>query len=254
MLDKFNNAIADTPFGRYFKLKNSGAPNARDTNFTTELHAGLTTFVTMAYIIAVNATVITDSGGPCVCNPNSTDLCVTDPDYLACQATVKKDLITGTTAISCIATALVGIFANLPIGLAPGMGLTVYFTYTVVGFHGTGKVPYETALAAVFIEGLLFVILSIFGIRQWLAKIIPMSIKVATGAGIGLFLSFIGLQSSAGIGLITYNPATIVTLGACPAQYYNATTRICSGHHMESPTTWLGILGFLLIVIMLLFR
>ncbi|CAG8690685.1 29650_t:CDS:2, partial [Racocetra persica] len=224
--------------GRHFKLENSGVPNARNTRFTTEFRAGLATFVTMAYIISVNAIILVDSGGPCVCNSGAGDLCVNDSDYLACQEIVKKDLITATAAVSCIATAIMGLFANLPLALAPGMGMNAYFTYTVVGFHGSGKIAYETAIAAVFVEGLLFVFLSVFGLRQLLARLIPMSIKIATGAGVGFFITFIGLQRSAGIALISHDPSTIVTLGGCPDQYYNKTTGICTGHNMESPTTW----------------
>lgn len=93
------------------------------------------------------------------------------------------------------------------------MGLNAYFTYNVVGYHGSGKVSYQTAVAAVLIEGCIFLILSIFGIRQWLARVIPMSIKVAMGCGIGLYLCFIGLQSSAGIGLVGLDKSTLVTLG-----------------------------------------
>ena len=84
---------------------------------------------------------------------------------------------------------MMGLCANMPIALAPGMGLNAYFTYTVVGFHGTGPVPYRLALAAVFVEGLVFVGLSILGLRQWLARAIPMSIKLASSVGIGLYLS-----------------------------------------------------------------
>ncbi|CAG8683422.1 22187_t:CDS:2, partial [Dentiscutata erythropus] len=232
--------------GRYFKLENSGVPNARNTRFTTELRAGMVTFITMAYVISVNAMIIADSG--------TTDLCANDPDYLTCQAIVQRDLVTATAAVSCMATAIMGIFANLPLALAPGMGMNAYFAYTVVGFHGSGKIAYETAIAAVFIEGLLFTFFSIFGICQLLAKLIPMSIKIAAGAGVGFLLAFIGLQRSTGIALISHDPSTLVTLGGCPDQYYNKTTGICTSHHMESPTTWLGILGFLMIVILLLFR
>ncbi|CAG8462305.1 7611_t:CDS:2 [Acaulospora morrowiae] len=258
MLDRLNDTVAKSVFGRYFKLANSGASKARDTKFTTELRAGLATFVTMAYIISVNAIIITDSGGPCICTPaaNATGpaaVCVGNPVYEACLSTVKRDLITATAAASCLATAAMGIFANLPLGLAPGMGANAYFAYTVVGFHGTGKISYETATAAIFMEGLIFVVLTIFGIRQWLAKIIPNSIKIATGAGIGLFLCFIGLQRSAGIGLVAYDSATFVTLGGCPEQYLDQNGS-CTSHHMENPTTWLGILGFLIISIMLLYR
>src|SRR5690349_24831864 len=99
-------------------------------------------------------------------------------------------MVTATAAIACFSTLLMGLFANLPIGLAPGMGLNAYFAYTVVGFHGSNKIKYETAVAAVFIEGILFILLSIFGVRQWLARLIPQSIKIATGAGIGLYLCF----------------------------------------------------------------
>ncbi|CAG8616688.1 5922_t:CDS:2 [Cetraspora pellucida] len=226
MFDKLNDAVASSFIGRYFKLGNSGVPNARNTQFTTELRAGLTTFVTMAYIISVNAIILADSGGPCVCNSSAADLCVNDPDYLACQTILQRDLITATTAIS--------------------MGMNAYFAYTVVGFHGSGKIPYETAIAAVFVEGILFVFFSVFGLRQLLAKLLPMSIKIATGAGVGFFLTFIGLQRSAGIALISHDPSTIVTLGGCPDQYYNKTTGICTSHHMESPTTWLGILDNIL--------
>jgi AGZA family xanthine/uracil permease-like MFS transporter len=82
-----------------------------------------------------------------------------------------------------------GLFANMPIALAPGMGLNAYFTYTVVGFHGDGPVSYRLALTAIFIEGFVFVGLSLFGLRQWLARVIPASIKLASGVGIGLYLS-----------------------------------------------------------------
>ncbi|KAF0513925.1 purine transporter [Gigaspora margarita] len=254
MFEKLNNTIANSFIGRYFKLENSGVPNARNTRFTTEIRAGITTFITMAYVISVNAMIIADSGGPCVCNFGTTDLCVNDPDYLTCQTIVQRDLVTATAAVSCIATTIMGIFTNLPLALAPGMGMNAYFAYTVVGFHGSGKIAYETAIAAVFIEGLLFTFFSAFGICQLFAKLIPMSIKIASGAGVGFLLTFIGLQRSAGIALISHDPSTLVTLGGCPDQYYNKTTGICTSHHMESPTTWLGILGFLIIVILLLFR
>lgn len=82
-----------------------------------------------------------------------------------------------------------GLFANMPIALAPGMGLNAYFTYTVVGFHGSGPVTYQLALTAVFVEGFIFVALSLLGLRQWLARLIPPSIKLASGVGIGLYLS-----------------------------------------------------------------
>ncbi|KAG0048303.1 hypothetical protein BGZ83_006701, partial [Gryganskiella cystojenkinii] len=207
-----------------------------------------------AYIISVNALIVTDSGGPCVCNNggNTSDAgCFTDPEYTACLAILKLDMITATAAIACLSTLLMGLFANLPIGLAPGMGLNAYFTYTVVGFHGSNKIKYQTALAAVFIEGILFILLSLFGVRQWLARLIPQSIKIATGAGIGLYLCFIGMQSSAGIGLIGANPATLVTLTGC---IKDATGECINGTHMRGPTTWMGIFGLIIISILLVFR
>ena len=96
-----------------------------------------------------------------------------------------------------------GLFANMPIALAPGMGLNAYFAYQVVGPNGSGPVSYRLALTAVFVEGLIFVALSILGLRQWLARAIPSSLKIASGAGIGLYLALIGLTYDAGIGAIT---------------------------------------------------
>ena len=96
------------------------------------------------------------------------------------------------------------------------MGLNVYFTYQVVGFHGTGPVSYRLALTAVFIEGFIFVFLSLIGMRQWLVKVIHSSVKVASGVGIGLFLAEVGLSYSAGIGAITGSAVTPTDLGGCP--------------------------------------
>ncbi|CEI85922.1 Putative Purine transporter [Rhizopus microsporus] len=214
-VDRLNDYVAHSRIGKYFQLDHSGARRERKgTKFTTEIRAGLTTFFAMAYIISVNASIISSSGGTCVCNPTETDpVCDNNQEYMDCVYQVKLDLIMGTTIIAMISSILIGVFANLPLGMAPGMGLNAYFTYTVVGYHGSGKVSYETALAAVFIEGIIFFVLSILGIRQWLARIIPMSIKIAMGCGIGLYLCFIGLQSSAGIGLVTLDKSTLVTLG-----------------------------------------
>ncbi|KAG0324750.1 hypothetical protein BGZ99_001470 [Dissophora globulifera] len=253
--DRLNTYVATSRAGKYFQLEGSGARRERaGSKFTIEMRAGLTTFVTMAYIISVNALIVTDSGGTCVCNNggNTTDrACLTDPAYAECLGILKLDLITATAAVACLSTFFMGVFANLPLGLAPGMGLNAYFTYTVVGFHGSNKISYETALAAVFIEGILFVLLSLFGIRQWLARLIPKSIKTASGAGIGLYLTFIGIQSSAGIGLIGENNATLVVLSGC---IKDSAGDCIDGTRMRSPTTWMGILGFLIISICLLYR
>ncbi|KAF9204584.1 hypothetical protein BGZ49_005128 [Haplosporangium sp. Z 27] len=253
--EKLNHNVASSAVGKYFRLEGSGSSRERaGSKFTTEMRAGLTTFVTMAYIISVNALIVTDSGGTCVCNNggNTTDVgCLTDPGYADCLAVLKLDLITATAAIACFASLLMGLFANLPLGLAPGMGLNAYFTYTVVGYHGSNKIKYETALAAVFIEGILFIVLSILGIRQWLARLIPQSIKIATGAGIGLYLMFIGVQSSAGIGLIGADSATLVALTGC---IQDSTGACIDGTHMRSPQTWMGIMGFVIIAILMMFR
>lgn len=105
-----------------------------------------------------------------MCPPENTDFCATDPDYALCVQLIKRDLVTATAAIAALTSFCMGLFANLPIALAPGMGLNAYFAYTVVGFHGSGMVPYEVALTAVFVEGWVFVGLTLLGIRQWLAR------------------------------------------------------------------------------------
>jgi AGZA family xanthine/uracil permease-like MFS transporter len=122
------------------------------------------------------------------------------------------------------------------------MGMNAYFAYQVVGFHGTGKIPYKLALAAVFAEGLIFVALSLLGMRQWLVRILPTSLKVASGCGIGLFLSIIGLSYSAGIGLITGGAtATPLEIAGCQPQYLDPTTGVCTSHVMQNPTLWIGV-------------
>ena len=117
-----------------------------------------------------------------------------------------------------------GLLANLPLALAPGMGLNAYFTFTVV--KGMG-VPWQVALGAVFLSGVLFLIISLLRVREWLVNAIPMSLKLGIGAGIGLFLGLIGLHE---MGLVTGNPETLVTLG-----------------HLATPSTLLACLGFLII-------
>jgi hypothetical protein len=120
------------------------------------------------------------------------------------------------------------------------MGLNAYFTYQVVGYHGAGSVSYRLALTAVFIEGFIFVFLSLIGIRQWLVKVIPASIKVASGVGIGLFLTEIGM-SYAGIGLISGSPVTPTNIAGCPPRYLNPETGACDSHKMTNPTVCLAL-------------
>jgi AGZA family xanthine/uracil permease-like MFS transporter len=116
------------------------------------------------------------------------------------------------------------------------MGLNAYFAYQVVGFHGSGPVPYRLALTAVFVEGFIFMFLSLIGMRQWLVKVIPGSIKVASGVGIGLFLTTIGLGRSAGIGAITAGgTSTPVAIGGCAEEFINAATGMCDSHVMTNP-------------------
>ncbi|KAF2124063.1 purine transporter [Dothidotthia symphoricarpi CBS 119687] len=240
---RLNDIVSQSPVGRYFHLEGSGHPNEiRGARFTTEMRAGLTTFFTMAYIIAVNASVLTDSGATCVCDDPVDPTCSTNEAYSLCLIEVNRDLVTATAAISAIGSFLMGLLANLPVAVAPAMGLNAYLAYQIVGYHGTGPINFRLAMMAVFVEGFIFVALSLFGIRQWLARIIPASIKIACGAGIGLFLTLIGLSYSAGIGAITGSKATPLELGGCPVEYLDPDTGSCVSHKATSPTMWLGFL------------
>jgi AGZA family xanthine/uracil permease-like MFS transporter len=117
------------------------------------------------------------------------------------------------------------------------MGLNAYFTFQVVGANGSGIVPYRTALTAIFMEGIIFIILALTGMRQWLVKLIPSTLKTATGVGIGLFLTEIGLSYSAGIGAITGGwISTPLTLGGCPMELINYKTGMCESGKMSNPT------------------
>jgi AGZA family xanthine/uracil permease-like MFS transporter len=148
-----------------------------------------------------------------------------------------------------------GLGANIPIACAPGMGLNAYFAYQVVGYHGTGPVSYNLALSAVFVEGFIFIGLSLLGMRQWLARAIPSSIKLATGAGIGLYLALIGLTYSAGIGAITGAVSTPLELGGCTAEFKDPTTGVCLSHKMRNPTLWLGIFcGGIFTAVLMMYR
>ncbi|KAF2130519.1 hypothetical protein P153DRAFT_384784 [Dothidotthia symphoricarpi CBS 119687] len=252
-----NAAVARSAVGRYFRLEGSGHPKERKGSyFFTEFRAGLATFFAMAYIISVNSSILADSGGTCVCPAESmADLCVTNEEYLLCKEVIKRDLVTATAAISALTTFCMGLFANMPIALAPGMGLNAYFAYTVVGFHGSGMVPYRVALTAVFVEGFVFVGLTILGIRQWLARAIPASIKLATGVGIGLYLTIIGLSYSAGLGLITGAQSTPLELAGCQVEFQDD-FGVCPGSHkMRNPTVWIGIFcGGIMTVMLMMYR
>jgi AGZA family xanthine/uracil permease-like MFS transporter len=121
------------------------------------------------------------------------------------------------------------------------MGLNAYFAFQVVGYNGSGSIPYGVALTAIFIEGLVFVFLALTGMRQWLVKLIPSTIKAATGAGIGLFLTEIGLAYGTGIGAITggWN-ATPLSIAGCPIEMIDPETEMCSRGLMSSPKVCLS--------------
>lgn len=199
----------------------------------------------MAYIISVNSNITSETGGTCVCPAESmSDHCATNSEYLLCVQEIKRDIVTATAAIAALSTFCMGLFANLPIALAPGMGLNAYFAYTVVGYHGSGLVPYSVALTAVFVEGWVFFGLTLIGMRQWLARALPSSIKLATGVGIGLYLALIGLTYSAGIGLVQGASDTPIELAGCydSPENYDPDTGLClSSTKMRSPTMWVGI-------------
>ncbi|KAI3512839.1 hypothetical protein L1887_20159 [Cichorium endivia] len=246
-----NDSISNTKFGKYFKLQ------ARKTCFTQELRAATATFLTMAYIITVNATILTDSGGTCSasdCTPppsNRTMVvgssnCMFKPNigYENCLSKTKNDLIVATALSSMIGSLAMGIFANLPLALAPGMGPNAYLAYNLVGFHGSGPISYHTAMAIVLVEACVFLIIATFGLRAKIARLVPRSVRLASAAGIGLFIAFVGLQANQGVGLVGPDPNTIVTLAACTSK--NLVTGACTDGIMQSPTFWLGLVGFLI--------
>ena len=166
---------------RYFGIARAGSTVPR------ELRAGLTTFLTMSYVLFVNPQVL----GVAIVVPNG-----------------FAKLLVVTALAAAIGSLLMALVARYPFAQAPGMGLNAYFAYTVVLGQ---KIPWQTALGAVFISGLLFVLLSVVGVRQAVVRAIPNALKFAVTAGIGMFLAFIGLKNA---GAIIANPATFVTLGS----------------------------------------
>jgi AGZA family xanthine/uracil permease-like MFS transporter len=248
----------------FFKIKERGS------TILTEMRAGVATFMTMCYILAVNARLLADSGGPCECSAATADdfACVFyDTEYAVCLENFRRQLVTVTALASFIACFLMGVGANLPFALAPGMGLNAYFTYDVVGFRGTGRIKWKIAMAAIFLEGIVFVVLTLTGLRIKFAKAIPSCIKYAMTGGIGFFLAHLGLQTAEGIGLVVTDVATGVTLGGCapdkrsyaayigpdglPGPTADSYTCDVLGGKMESATTWLGISMVFLIAILL---
>ncbi|KAL5598996.1 hypothetical protein BROUX41_003686 [Berkeleyomyces rouxiae] len=249
--------ISSSTFGRIFRLQGSGhVDEIPSATFLTEIRAGMTTFATMAYIIAVNATVLSQTGGNCPCTEFNRQNCDNDSDYLACKEDVRRDLITATAAIAGLASFMFGFLTNLPVALGPGMGLNAYFAFQVVGPNGSGSIPYSLALTAVFVEGLVFVFLALTGMRQWLVRLIPATIKTATGVGIGLFLTEIGLSYAAGIGAITGGwKSTPLALGGCAPELIDSQTQMCSRGLMSNPKMWVGIVaGGILTAFLMSFR
>ncbi|NLK66558.1 MAG: NCS2 family permease [Campylobacteraceae bacterium] len=179
----------------FFKLKKHG------TNVKTEFNAGFTTFLTMIYIVPVNAIIMSNAGLP------------------------MDALITSTALITIFATVLNGIIANTPIAMSVGMGLNAYFTFGLV--QGMG-IPWETALGVVFLSGFIFLVLSFTQFRVWVLKSIPMDLRRAISAGIGAFISFVGLKE---MGLIVHSDATLVTLG-----------------DLSDTNTLLGVFGLLMVM------
>jgi AGZA family xanthine/uracil permease-like MFS transporter len=162
---------------KFFNLKQN------KTTVKTEVLAGITTFMTMAYILAVN------------------------PDILSATGMDKGAVFTATVLSAFVATLVMALYAKLPFALAPGMGLNAFFAFTVV--LGMGH-SWQFALTAVFLEGLIFIVLTAFNIREMIVNSIPMNMKHAISVGIGLFIAFIGLKNA---GIIVSSPATFVTLG-----------------------------------------
>ena len=181
----------------FFKLKEF------NTSIQKELLAGFTTFVTMAYIVFVN------------------------PQIMALAGMDQGAVFVGTCIAAALACLLMGLFANWPVGLAPGMGLNAFFTFTVVGELGYS---WEIALGSVFLAGILFFLMSVTRLRGWMIDSIPLNLRIAMGAGVGLFIGFIGLKSG---GIIVNSDATFLKLG-----------------DLSNQETLLAALGFLLISVL----
>src|SRR5437868_2401234 len=161
----------------YFRLKEN------QTTVRSELLGGLTTFITMAYIVVVNPQILSKAGVP------------------------VEGVVFATCISSAVATLVMGLYANYPIALAPGMSLNAYFTYSVcLGMH----VPWRTALGVIFFSGVLFILITVTRVREQIVNGIPNCLKHSTAGGIGMFIAFVGLRNA---NLIVANPATFVSLG-----------------------------------------
>ncbi|MFD2673529.1 NCS2 family permease [Marinicrinis sediminis] len=179
---------------RYFEFAKHG------TTFRKEIIAGITTFLAMAYILFVNPNMLSGGELPPDVKQGMIDAGISFPSFSA--------VFTATAVAAIIGSLIMGIFAKYPIALAPGMGLNAFFTYSVV--IGMG-IPWQNALAAVFISGIVFIFLTMFKIRETIINAIPPVLKHAAAAGIGLFIAFIGLKNA---GIVVANPVTFVELGS----------------------------------------
>lgn len=179
-----------------------------NTNMKTEFLAGITTFLTMVYIVIVNPIILADAGVP------------------------FDQVFTATIIATVAGTLWMGLFANYPIAIAPGMGLNAYFAYSVVGTHG--NITYTTAFAAVFISGIIFIILSLTPFRKNLIEAIPENLKHGITSGIGLFIAFIGLRLT---GIIQAHPTNLVALG-----------------NLHEPSAILALVGLAITLILLVLR
>ena len=197
---------------KLFQLK------AHNTNVRTEMLAGLTTFLTMAYILFVNPSILAEAG----------------MDHGA--------VFVATCLAGAIGSAVMGLLANYPIALAPGMGLNAFFTYTVVLTMGY---TWQTALGAVFLSGVIFFLLSIFKIREWIINSIPLALRAGIAAGIGLFLAIIALKNA---GIVVDNPATLVGLGDLSA---GGPLLACLGFFVIAALAYRRVTGSVMIGILL---
>mmetsp|Transcript_1041 Transcript_1041/g.1856 ORF Transcript_1041/g.1856 Transcript_1041/m.1856 type:complete len:533 (-) Transcript_1041:743-2341(-) len=250
------------------KIDNYFELTARGTNILTEFRGAVATFLTMAYILAVNPRLLADSGASCEYGDGGPF----SPEYELCLEETKRQFVVATALTSMVACLIMGLWANLPIALSCGMGMNAYFTYNVVGFRGFGNVSYGAALSAVLIEGIVFFFLAVTGLRFWIIKtFIPEPVRLATPAAIGAFLAHLGLQTAEGLGIVVADVATAVTLGGCapdrrvPMVPFDAAckadTSLCLvsdaytcdnlGGQMESATVWIGLFGTVLMVILL---
>lgn len=291
--EKLNIWAEKSWIGGFFTLK------SRKTTFSSEVRAGTISFLMIVYVLALNPQIIGSTGGTC----NAEELC-SDVEYKVqgdsclfttdnpaagqCLEMFKMSLTTATAIASLVSCFIIGFFANLPMGLAPGIGINVYFAYQVVG---QGTLTYQQALVAIFLEAFFFIILSLSGARGAIMRYMPASIAFAGSVGMGLLLAYTGLRN---LGVIVFDGTTLTTLGGCPANdslsvyvgpqildlsnitftlqdamdndSYQVNVSLenideaarnvyaCSSNEMRSPTMWLGISGGIIMSLLTVWR